>query len=47
MFRVKNAAVQKFTTRSTKSDIKGKNVADILDMPISQARDFFEHIPQL
>ncbi|MDO5729717.1 MAG: excinuclease ABC subunit UvrA [Actinomycetaceae bacterium] len=38
---------QRYNRETLEVEYKGKNVAEILDMPIAQAAEFFEHIPRI
>lgn len=38
---------QRYNRETLEIEYKGKNVAEVLDMPISQAAEFFAHIPRI
>lgn len=38
---------KRYNRETLEVEYKGKNVAEVLDMPISQAAEFFEHIPRI
>lgn len=38
---------QRYNRETLEVEYKGKNVADVLDMPISQAAEFFAHVPRI